>query len=186
DLIRAGVVTGERKTLHPRQHLFTIAAGGEDLLDFLHDNPSVESHPVSYTNHPTVIARHDNMISINAAIEVDLLGQANAEFLDGHQFSGSGGQLDFVRGAYDSKGGKSILAFHATARKGTVSRIVPRFEPGTMITTPRNDTHYLVTEYGVANLKGRSTRDRALAIIGLAHPDFRDGLLRAAEDMYIV
>jgi itaconate CoA-transferase len=186
DLIQAGVVTGERKTLHPRQHVFTIAAGAQPLLDFLHDNPSVESHPVSYTNHPTVIARHDNMISINAAIEVDLLGQANAEFMDGHQFSGSGGQLDFVRGAYDSKGGKSILAFHSTARKGTVSRIVPRFEPGTMITTPRNDTHYLVTEYGSANLKGKSTRDRALAIIGLAHPDFRDQLLRAAEDMYIV
>ncbi len=186
DLIQAGVVTGERKTLHPRQHLFTIAAGDEKFLDFLHDNPSVQSHPVSYTNHPAVIARHDNMTSINAAIEVDLLGQANAEFMDGHQFSGSGGQLDFVRGAYDSKGGKSILAFHSTARKGTVSRIVPRFEAGTMITTPRNDTHWLVTEYGAANLKGRSTRDRALAIIGLAHPDVRDELLRAAEDMHIV
>jgi len=186
DLIQAGVVTGERKTLHPRQHLFTIAGGDQQFHEFLHDNPSVESHPVSYTNHPTVIARHDNMISINAVIEVDLLGQANAEFMDGHQYSGSGGQLDFVRGAYDSKGGKSILAFHSTARKGTVSRIVPRFEAGTMITTPRNDTHYLVTEYGTANLKGKSTRDRALAIISLAHPDFRDELLRAAEDMYIV
>lgn len=186
DLIQAGVVTGERKTLHPRRHVFTIAAGGPPLLDFLHDNPSVESHPVSYTNHPAVIARNDDMVSINAAIEVDLLGQANAEFMDGHQFSGSGGQLDFVRGTYDSKGGKSILAFHSTARKGTVSRIVPRFESGTMITTPRNDTHYLVTEYGAANLKGKSTRDRALAIIALAHPDFRDELLRAAEDMYIL
>ena len=186
DLIQAGVVTGERKTLHPRQHVFTVAAGDQRLLDFLHDNPSVASHPVSYTNHPAVIARHDNMISINAAIEVDLLGQANAEFMDGHQFSGSGGQLDFVRGAYDAKGGKSILAFHSTARKGAVSRIVPRFDAGTMITTPRNDTHWLVTEYGAANLKGKSTRDRALAIIGLAHPDFRDELLRAAEDMHIV
>jgi itaconate CoA-transferase len=186
DLIQAGVVTGERKTLHPWQHLFTIAAGDQRFLDFIHDNPSVESHPVSYTNHPAVIARHDNMVSINAVIEVDLLGQANAEFMDGYQFSGSGGQLDFVRGAYDSKGGKSILAFHSTARKGNVSRIVPRFEAGTMITTPRNDTHYLVTEHGAANLKGKSTRDRALAIISLAHPSFRDELLRAAEDMHIV
>lgn len=186
DLIHAGVVTGAKKTLHPGIHIFTVAAGDQRLLDFIHDNPVVESHPVSYTNHPAVIARNDNMISINAVIEVDLLGQANAEFMEGHQFSGSGGQLDFVRGAYDAKGGKSILAFHSTARKGTVSRIVPRFEAGAMITTPRNDTHYLVTEFGAANLKGKSTRDRALAIINLAHPDFRDALRRAAEDMYIV
>jgi len=126
------------------------------------------------------------MVSINTVLEVDLFGQANAEFMGGQQFSGTGGQLDFVRGAFDSKGGKSILAFDATAREGKVSRIVPRFEEGTMITTPRNDTHFLVTEFGAANLKGKSTRERALAIIELAHPDFRDDLLRAAEEMYII
>lgn len=186
DLVKAGVATGARKTLHRGTHVFTIAAGNEEMFDCIHDNPAFESHPVSYTNHPSVIAQNDNLISINSIIEVDLLGQANAESLDGHQFSGSGGQLDFVRGAFDSKGGKSILAFHSTARNGAVSRIVPRFKEGTMITTPRNDTHFLVTEFGAANLKGKSTRERALAIIDLAHPSFRDELLRAAEDMYIV
>lgn len=186
DLIKAGVVTGEKKTLHRGKHIFTIAAGGKDLLDFLHDNPAVESRAVSYTNHPAVIAQNDNMVSINSVIEVDLLGQANAEFLAGHQFSGSGGQLDFVRGAFDAKGGKSILAFESTARNGTVSRIVPRLSENAIITTPRNDTHFLVTEFGAANLKGKSTRDRALAIIALAHPDFRDGLAQAAEEMYLI
>jgi itaconate CoA-transferase len=186
DLIKCGAITGARKTLHPRRHVFTVACGDQQMLDMLHDNPAFESYPVSYTNHPAVIARNDGMISVNSVLEVDLLGQANAEFLGGHQFSGSGGQLDFVRGAYDARGGKSILAFHATARNGSVSRIVPRLEAGTMVTTPRNDTHYLATEFGVANLKGKSTRERALAIIDLAHPQFRDELLRAAEDMYLL
>ena len=186
DLVLRGVVTGGRKTLHPRRHVFTIACGDRQMLDVLHDNPAFESYPVSYTNHPAVIARNERMMSINSVLEVDLLGQANAEFLAGHQFSGSGGQLDFVRGAYDAPGGKSVLAFHATARNGSVSRIVPRLEAGTMVTTPRNDTHYLATEFGVANLKGKSTRERALAIIDLAHPQFREELLRAAEDMYLL
>jgi len=186
DLIRKGVVTGRKKTLHPRKHIFTLAFGDKDMIRFLDDNPAAESYPVSYTNHPSVIAQNDNMISVNSVLEVDLFGQANAEFMGGHQFSGTGGQLDFVRGAFDAKGGKSILAFHATAKKGKISRIVPRLEEGAMITTPRNDTHFLATEYGVANLKGKSTRERALAIIQLAHPDFRDGLLRAAEDMYLI
>jgi len=186
DLVRAGVVTGARKTLHPARHVFTIASGGPEMLDFIHDNPAFESYPVSHTNHPAVIAQNDNMISVNSVIEVDLLGQCNAEVLGGHQYSGSGGQLDFVRGAYDSKGGKSILAFHSTAREGTVSRVVPRLNENATVTTPRNDTHYLVTEQGAANLKGKSTRERALAIIQLAHPAFRDELLRAAEDMYLV
>ncbi len=186
DLVKRGVVTGTKKTLHRGKHVFTIAAGNAQMLDFLHDNLAFESHPVSHTNHPTVIAQNENLVSVNSVIEVDLQGQCNAEVLAGHQFSGSGGQLDFVRGAYDAKGGKSILAFHSTARKGTVSRVVPRLSENAMVTTPRNDTHYLVTEYGCANLKGKSTRERALAIIGLAHPSFRDDLLRAAEDLYIV
>lgn len=186
DLIQRGVVTGRRKTLHPRKHIFTMAFGDREMIRFLNDNPAMESYPVSYTNHPSIIAQNDNMISVNSVLEVDLFGQANAEFMAGHQFSGTGGQLDFVRGAFDAKGGKSILAFHATAKSGQISRIVPRLKEGVMITTPRNDTHFLATEYGVANLKGRSTRERALAIIELAHPDFRDDLLRAAEDMYII
>jgi itaconate CoA-transferase len=186
DLIKAGVVTGAKKTLHRNRHVFTVAAGGAAMLDFIHDNPAVESYPVSYTNHPAVIAQNNAMISINAVIEVDLLGQANAEFLQGHQYSGSGGQLDFVRGAFDAKDGKSILAFQSTARQDSVSRIVPRLSENALVTTPRNDTHYLVTEFGAANLKGKSTRARALAIIELAHPGFRESLLRAAEEMYII
>jgi len=185
-LIEKGVVTGARKSLHPRKHVFTVAQGDQAMLEFMHDNPAMESYPVSYVNRPSVIAQNQNMVSINAVLQVDLLGQCNAEFLAGRQFSGTGGQLDFVRGAFDSPGGKSILAFHATAKHGQVSRIVPQLEHGAMITTPRMDTHYLATEHGVANLKGRNTRERALAIIGLAHPDFRDELLRAAEEMYLL
>lgn len=186
DLIKNGVVTGRRKNTHPLKNVFTVAQGTREMYDFMNDNPSMESYPVSYTNDPAVIAKNDNVISINSVLEVDLLGQCNAEFLGGSQFSGTGGQLDFVRGAFNSKGGKSILAFYSTAQKGQISRVVPRFETGAVVTTPRMDTHYLVTEYGVANLKGKSTRDRALDIIGLAHPRFRDDLLKDAENMYLI
>jgi itaconate CoA-transferase len=186
NLIKKGVITGSKKTLHPRKHVFTVAIGDQEMLDFMGDNPAMVSYPVSYTNHPSVIAQNDRMVSINAVLEVDLTGQCNAEFLYGHQYSGTGGQLDFVRGAFDAKEGKSILAFYATAGKGNISRIVDRLPQGATITTPRTDTHYLVTEYGAANLKGRSTRERALAVIGLAHPKFREELLRRAEEMYLL
>ncbi|MBW1773394.1 MAG: 4-hydroxybutyrate--acetyl-CoA CoA transferase, partial [Deltaproteobacteria bacterium] len=156
------------------------------MYAFMDDNPSMASYPVSYTNNPHVISQNDNMISINSTIEVDLLGQCNSEYLNGYQYSGTGGQLDFVRGAYDSRGGKSFIAFYSTAKGGKVSRIVPRFEPGAVVTTPRMNTHFLVTEYGVANLKGLTTQERALKIIGLAHPEFRDSLLKEAEDMRLI
>jgi itaconate CoA-transferase len=185
-LIKKGVITGSRKTLHPRKHVFTVALGDQEMLDFMDNNPAMESYPCSYTNHPSIIAQNDRMVSINTVLQVDLTGQCNAEFLHGHQFSGTGGQLDFVRGAFDSREGKSILAFYATAHDGEISRVVDRLEPGAMVTTPRMDTHYLVTEFGVANLKGRSTRERSLAIIDLAHPKFRQALLRRAEDMYLL
>jgi itaconate CoA-transferase len=186
DLIEKGVVTGQRKTLHRRKNVFTVAQGITRMYEFMNDNPSMESYPVSYTNDPAVIAQNDNMISINSILEVDLTGQCNAEFLAGSQFTGTGGQLDFVRGAFNSRGGKSILALYATAKKGEISRVVPRFATGTVVTTPRMDTHYVVTEYGVVNLKGKSTRERALDIISIAHPKFRDDLLREAEDMYLI
>jgi itaconate CoA-transferase len=186
DLIEKGVVTGCRKTIHTRKSVFTVTQGVKRTYEFINDNPSIESYPVSYINEPSVIAQNDNMISINSIIEVDLLGQCNAEFLAGSQFSGTGGQLDFVRGAFNSRGGKSILAFYSTAKKGEISRVVPRFQTGTVVTTPRMDTHYLVTEYGVVNLKGKSTRERALDIISVAHPKFRDSLLREAEDMHLI
>jgi itaconate CoA-transferase len=146
----------------------------------------MESYPVSYTNAPHIIAQNDNMISVNSTIEVDLTGQCNSESLGGFEFSGAGGQLDFVRGAFNSKGGKSIIAFYSTAHNGEVSRVVPRFAPGTVVTTPRMDTHYLATEYGVVNLMGKSTCERALAIVGLAHPKFRDDLLAEAKKMCLV
>ena len=186
DLIESGVVNGRKKNLHPRKHVFIVAQGTRRMYDFIHDNPSMESHPSSYTEDPEVIARNNNMIAINTVMELDLTGQCNAEHMAGSQFSGTGGQLDFVRGAYDSRGGKSIQAFTSTARKGTVSRIVPQLKSGTAVSIPRMDVQYLVTEFGSVNLKGKSTRDRALGIIGLAHPDFRDQLLRAAEDMYLL
>jgi len=186
DLIEKGVVTGSKKTLHARKNVFTFARGTKKMYEFMDNNPTMESYPVSYVNDPAVIAKNENMISINSIIEVDLLGQCNAEFMGGYQFSGTGGQLDFVRGAFDSKGGKSILAFHSTAKGGEVSRVVPRFEAGTVVTTPRMDAQYLVTEHGIVNLKGKSTRERALDIINIAHPKFRDELLREAENMYLI
>ncbi|MFH1003294.1 MAG: acetyl-CoA hydrolase/transferase C-terminal domain-containing protein, partial [Chloroflexota bacterium] len=186
DLIEKGVITGRRKNRHPRKHIFTVALGTRRMYDLMHDNPSMESYPVSYTNDPAVIARNDNMVSINSVLQVDLLGQCNAEFLAGAQFSGTGGQLDFVRGAFNSRGGKSILALRATAKDGEISSIVPNFDTTCVVTTPRMDTHYLVTEYGVANLKGKSTRERALAIIELAHPRFREKLLREAGEMHLL
>jgi itaconate CoA-transferase len=186
DLIKNGIVTGRFKNLHPRKHVFTVAQGTTDMYDYIDDNPSFESYPVSHTNDPAIIAQNNNMISINSIIQVDLLGQCNAEYLDGAQFSGTGGQLDYVRGAYSSRGGKSILAFYATAKNGSISRVVPRLDQGAAVTTPRMDVHYLATEFGVVNLKGKSTRDRALAIISIAHPSFREGLLRDAENMYLL
>jgi itaconate CoA-transferase len=177
------VITGRKKNLNPRKHIFTAALGQKDMYAFMHDNPSMASYPVEYTNTPYVIAQNDNLISINSTIEVDLLGQCNSEFLTGHEFSGTGGQLDFVRGAFNSQGGKSIIAFYSTTHQGEVSRVVPSFAPGTVVTTPRMDTHFLATEHGVVNLKGKSTKERALDIISIAHPKFRDDLLKAAQKM---
>ncbi len=186
DLIKTGVVTGRNKNIHPRKSLFTAARGTKKMYDFIHDNPGIESYPVSYVNDPAVIAQNDNMISINSIIEVDLLGQCNSEYLGDSQYSGTGGQLDFVRGAFNSRGGKSFLAFYSTAKKGKASRVIPRLKTGTAVTTPRMDTHYLVTEYGVVNIKGKSTRDRALDIISIAHPAFRDSLMIEAENMHLI
>jgi itaconate CoA-transferase len=186
ELIKKGAATGRRKSFHPRKHLFTNALGDRELYDFIDDNPSCESYSVSYINDPMNIARQDTFISVNATIEVDLLGQCNSESIGGMQYSGTGGQLDFVRGAFNSKGGKSIIAFYSTAHEGEISRIVPRLESGAVVTVPRMDTHYLATEYGIVNLKGKSVRERALAVISLAHPKFKDNLLREAENMYLV
>jgi len=186
DLIEQGVITGKRKTLLPRKHVFTTAAGTRRMYEFMNDNPAIESYPASFVCDPGIIAKNDLMASINSVLEVDLLGQANAEYLAGTTFSGTGGQLDFVRGAFASRGGMSILAFYSTAKGGTISRVVPRLTSGSVVTTPRADTDYLATEYGIVSLKGRSTKERALSIISIAHPKFRDELMREAENMYLL
>jgi itaconate CoA-transferase len=184
DLVRAGVVNNRRKAINRGKTVFTFAMGQKAMYDFLNDNPAVESAPVDYVNDPRIIARNDNVISINATIEIDLTGACNSEHMLGHQYSASGGQLDFVRGAYESKGGKSIIACQSTAAKGKISRIVPRLEGP--VTTPRIDTHYIITEFGALNLKGLSSTERAKALIALAHPEFRDGLTASARKLNLI
>jgi itaconate CoA-transferase len=184
DLIQSGVVTNRRKALNIGKTVFTFAMGQKTMYDFLHDNPSVESHPVDYVNDPHVIAQNDNVVSVNATLEIDLTGACNSEHILGHQYSSSGGQLDFVRGAYASKGGKSIIACHSTAEQGNVSRIVPRLEGPA--TTTRIDTHIVMTEFGWADLKGKSSTERAYALIGLAHPQFRRELTTAARKLHLI
>ena len=182
-LIKCGAATGRRKTVHPRKHVFTFAIGDAEVYDFINDNPSIESYPSSYVNDIHVIKQHDNMISVNTAIEIDLYGQVNAEFINGHQYSGSGGQFDFVKGASFSQGGKSFIGLKAAAKEGTVSCIVPRVQ---MATDTRMDVEYIVTEYGCVNLRGKSTRERALALISIAHPNFRDKLKRHAKSINLI
>jgi itaconate CoA-transferase len=184
DLIRAGVVNNRRKTIDRGKTVFTFAMGQKAMYDFLNGNPAVESAPVDYVNDPRIIAQNDNVVSINATIQIDLTGACNSEHMLGHQYSASGGQLDFVRGAYASKGGKSIIAAQSTAAKGKVSRIVPRLDGP--VTTPRIDTHYVVTEFGAASLKGLSSTDRAKALISLALPEFRDELTEAAKQQHLI
>ena len=184
DLIEVGVVTNRRKRLNPGKTVFTFAMGQKAMYDFLDNNPSVESHPVDYVNDPHVIAQNDNVVSINAALQIDLTGAVNAEHLLGHQYSATGGQLDFVRGAYASRDGKSIIACHSTAAKGKATRIVARLDGP--VTTPRIDTQIVVTEFGWADLKGKSSTARAKALIALAHPQFRDALTAAARDMHLI
>lgn len=186
DLIVKGVITGRRKTLLPRKHVFSVAYGTADTFAFMDDNPSMTSFPSDYVMDPGVIAQNDNMVSVNSIIQVDLTGQCNAEYLAGNMFSGTGGQLDFVRGAYAARNGKSVLAFYSTAKNDTVSRVVARLDANAAVTTPRIDVQYLCTEYGLVNLKNKSEEERAMAIISLAHPDFRDNLIRQAEKMRII
>ena len=174
ELMKAGVVTNARKTLHPGKTVFAFCMGDRSTYDYLHQNPHMAAHPVSYVNDVHVIGRNDRMVSVNATLEIDLDGACCSEYLNGRQFTGAGGQLDFVRGAYASNGGQSIIACHATAKGGTISRIVPRLSGPA--TTPRNDVHIVATEYGLVNLKGLSTSERARALVGLAAPQFRDAL----------
>ena len=184
ELMRAGVVTNARKTLHPGKTVFTFSMGDRSTYDFLHENPAIEARPVNYVNDPAVIARNDRMISVNATLQIDLFGACCSEYLNGRQYTASGGQLDFVRGASASNGGKSIIACHSTAAKGTASRIVARLDGP--VTTTRNDVQYVVTEHGWANLRGMSVDQRARALIGLAAPQFRQALEADARAMGLI
>ena len=178
ELIQKGVVTNANKTLNPFVNVFTFAIGDKHLYDFINNNPSMFCLPVSYVNEPNVIGKNNMMTSVNAFIEIDFSGQVNAEFI-GHQFSGVGGQLDFIRGVHYSEGGKTIIASSSTAKQGTLSRIVPRLS--SIATDTRLDIDYVVTEYGVAQLKGRSTTERTRQLIKIAHPAFREQLEQQAK-----
>ncbi len=175
-LIEAGVITGDRKTLHRGKIVAGFVLGTKRIFDFIHNNPVFEFHPTQYTNDPFVIAQNDRMVAINSAIQVDLTGQVCADSMGTTPYSGFGGQLDFVRGAARSKGGKPIIALPSTARNGRVSRIVPVLDPGAGVVTSRADVHYVVTEHGVAYLWGKNLRQRAEALIAIADPKFRDEL----------
>jgi len=177
DLMDRGIINNRRKTFHPGKTVTSFCMGTKRLYDFVDKNPHVEFYPSEYVNSPVNIARNDNMISINSAIEVDLTGQVVADSVGYRFYSGIGGQVDFIRGAMMSRGGKSILALPSTAKGGTVSKIVPYLTEGSGVVTSRGDVHYIVTEYGIASLRGKSIRERALELIQVAHPDFRDGLL---------
>jgi 4-hydroxybutyrate CoA-transferase len=176
ELFERGVVTNRFNNLHPGKFTATFLMGTRRLYDFVHDNPAVNMKPVDYTNSVLVAGRLENLISINSAIEVDLRGQVCSEMIGPKQFSAVGGQVDFVRAASAAPGGKSIIAFPATGKNGTISRIVSELARGACVTTSRNDVHYVVTEFGIADLRGKSTRQRAEALIAIAHPDFRDAL----------
>lgn len=177
-LIEGGAVNNRRKATFPGRSVFTFAMGDAAFYQWLDDNQAVYSLPVDIVNDPRHIAKNANVVSVNATLQLDLSGACNSEHMMGRQYSGSGGQLDFVRGANASKGGISIIACRSTAKDGTVSRIVPNLQGP--VTTPRNDVHWIVTEYGAANLRGKSLRERADALIALAHPRFRDELAKSA------
>jgi butyryl-CoA:acetate CoA-transferase len=188
DIAKAGKITGARKNIDRYRQVYGFGAGTKKMYDYLDENPEMMSAPVSYTNDIRSIAALDNFISINNAVDIDLFGQINAESAGTKHISGAGGQLDFVLGAYLSKGGKSFVCFSSTFKdkNGELhSRIMPTLNPGSIVTDTRANTHFVVTEYGKVNLKGLSTWQKAEALISIAHPDFRDELIAEAEKMHI-
>lgn len=180
--IERGVVTGAQKNLHQGKAIITFALGSDELYEYLDNNPFIEAHPVDYTNDPFVVSQNDNMVAVNSAIELDLTGQVCSDSIGPYIYSGFGGQVDFIRGAAKSKGGRPIIAFPATAKGGTLSRIVPFLKEGAGVVTSRADVHYVVTEYGVADLFGKNLRQRAEALISIAAPQFHDELEAAAKE----
>ena len=180
--IERGIVTGQKKTLHQGKVVITFALGTRTLYEYLDNNPLIEAHPVEYVNDPFVVSQNENMIAINSAIEVDLTGQVCSDSIGSRIYSGFGGQVDFIRGAAHSKGGKPIIAIPSTAKKGSRTRIVTFLQQGAGVVTTRADVHYVVTEHGVAHLFGRNLRERVEALIEVADPKFRDELIRGAKE----
>ena len=181
ELVKKGVITNAKKKLHPGKLVTGFLMGSQMLYDFVDHNPDVLMYPVSYCNDPRTICQMDHFVSINSALEMDLQGQSTAETIGLKIYSGTGGQVDFIRGASWNKTSKAILAFPSTAKHGEMSRIKPFLTEGAGITTPRDDIDYVITEYGIAHLKGASLRDRARMLIGLSHPKFRDELIKEFE-----
>jgi len=185
-LIEAGAVTCKRKNFHTNKMLATFALGSKKLYQFMHQNPMLEMHPADITNDPYSAGQNDNLHAINATLQIDLLGQCGSESLGYSPYSGTGGQSDFVRAANRSNGGKAFIVVPSTAKNDTISRIVPVLSPGTFVTTSKNDVNYVVTEYGVAQLRGKSAKQRAEALIAIAHPNFRSELRAEAVRMRLL
>jgi len=180
--IERGVVTGNNKTLHPGKVIITFALGSQRLYEFLDNNPLIESHPVDHVNDPFIISQNEKMLAINSAVEIDLTCQVCSDSIGTYIYSGFGGQVDFIRGAARSKGGKPIIALSSTAKGGTISRIVPMLKPGAGVVTSRADVHYVATEFGMEKIFGKNLRERCEALIRIAHPDHQDDLEAAAKE----
>jgi len=185
-LVESGAVTNRRKNYLPGKSIATFALGSSKLYRFMDRNPALEMHPVNFTNDPALAGLNDNLIAINATMQIDLLGQCGSESLGHAPYSGTGGQSDFVRAANRSRGGKAFIVLPSTAKGDTISRIVPSLSPGTHVSTSKNDINYVVTEYGVAQLRGKSAKQRARELIGIAHPAFRAELTEQARRLKLL
>ena len=185
-LVEAGVITNRKKNFQPGKMLATFALGSKKLYQFMHRNPALEIHPVDFTNDPYIAGQNDNLHAINATMQIDFLGQCGSESLGFAPYSGTGGQADFVRAANRSNGGKSFIVLPSTAKDDTISRIVPTLSAGTHVSTCKNDINYVVSEFGVAQLRGKTAQQRCAALIGIAHPDFRGELREAAKKMKLL
>jgi acyl-CoA hydrolase len=186
EAIEAGIITGSKKTFHPDKAVITFALGSGRLYEFIDNNPVIEAHPTDYVNHPFNVARNDNMVAINSAIEVDITGQVCSDSIGTYIYSGFGGQVDFIRGAAHSKDGKPIIALPSSAKDGELTRIVPFLQKGAGVVTTRGDVRYVVTEYGVAYLFGKNLQERTKALINIAHPRFRPDLIREAKSRNLI
>lgn len=185
-LLEAGAVTGRRKNFMPGKIVATFGMGTKRLYQAMDRNPMLEMHPVDFTNDPAIAGQNNNLVAINATLQVDLFGQCGSESLGPNPYSGTGGQTDFIRAANRSNGGRGIIVLPSTAKGDTISRIVPTLTPGTLVSTSKNDVNYVVSEYGIAQLRGKSLRERAQELIAIAHPAFRDELTSAARQLSLL